>query len=173
MESRRLQSHCICVISTFSFILVLMVNSAFASQVGPNCLDRGVVIPTNDEQVLNWKHTTQNQFRARAHVQGVIEQIYKNKNGHQHFEIRLGPVDEDTLEIVYNESFGVLPELSLGMIVEACGDYITSTANTVSYSASPAGAIMHWVHKNPSSRGHESGYLIVNGILYGQSASAN
>lgn len=114
------------------------------------------------------KQSTPNQYLARAHVEGVVRQIYPEKNGHTHFEIALGPNPGDTLEVIYNSSFGSLPELDVGLKVEACGDYITSYASTHMYPASPDGAIIHWVHGNPSGHGHPSGFLVIEGVLYGQ-----
>ena len=57
------------------------------------------------------------------------------------------------------------------MSIEACGDYITSTAQSGPYPPSPDGAILHWVHMNPAGRGHDAGFLAINGTLYGQDAA--
>jgi hypothetical protein len=166
--------------------LLLTSLSAFASDLGPNdfepiyesyfanstasplCMSHGQALPVNDPQVVAWKHSTANQFLARAHVQGTVTRLYPDHNGHTHFEIQIAPTPDGTLEIVYNQSFGALPSLSPGMVVEACGDYITSIAQSGNYAPSPDGAILHWVHRNPSGHGHDSGYLVINGMLCGQ-----
>jgi hypothetical protein len=177
------------LLSTLTGILLLTSFSAFAfdspelnsgeldaiygypysssSQIPP-CLDRGQALPVENQQVMTWKHSTANQFLARARVTGTITRLFPDRNGHNHFEIQIAPTSDGTLEIVYNQSFGALPALSPGMSVEACGDYITSIAQSGSYPPSPDGAILHWIHRNPSGRGHASGYLIINGALYGQ-----
>ncbi|MGK5090317.1 DUF3465 domain-containing protein [Bdellovibrionota bacterium FG-2] len=134
----------------------------------PNCMSGTKVLENNNEQVLIWKSNTANQFLARAHVAGPITRLFADKNGHNHFEIQLGTGTDETLEVIYNKSFGTLPKLHLGMEVEACGDYITSTAQAGSYPPSPDGAIIHWIHRNPSGHGHDSGYLAIDGTLYGQ-----
>ena len=144
-----------------------LANSALA-QV-PSCLDdSGKPIAVNNSQVLQWKTSTSNQFLARAHVKGTVMDIYPDHSGHNHFAIDLDKNPSDGLEVVYNISFGQLPAIRVGMTVEACGDYITSNDATSQYPASPMGAIIHWIHRNPSPQGHKSGFLIINGQLYGQ-----
>jgi hypothetical protein len=147
----------------FAFPLAVWANSA------PPCFGNGnQELPIIDGQVVQWEHTTPNQFLARAHVAGPIVQTYPDQNGHTHFEIRIGNGPDDLLEVIYNQSFGPTPEPRIGMSVEACGDYITSDAPSGPYPASPAGAIIHWIHANPSGRGHAPGYLIMDGQLCGQ-----
>ena len=91
-------------------------------------------------------------------------QIFPDHSGHRHFSLKIGPADDNHIEVIYNLSFGNLPVPHLGDNVEACGDYITSIAQTGSYPPSPDGAIIHWVHRSPS--GHDSGYVILNGTKY-------
>ena len=137
--------------------------SAFAL---PNCLDnRGQVLGINNDQVLQWKAQTQNQFHSRGHVKGTLARTYPDYTGHSHFEIQIGSNNTDTIEVIYNQSFGELPELTAGQDVEICGDYITT--GTQGHGASPDGAILHWVHTNPSGQGHPSGYVAIDGVLYG------
>lgn len=157
-------------------ILVLIAMSAgptFAGTPAPNCLgSQGQSLPEMDAQVILWKTTTPNQFLARAHIVGAISDIYPDHNGHTHFAVIFNARPQDNLEIVYNQSFGMLPHLAVGMTVEACGDYITSDAPTTQYPASPAGAILHWIHRNPKGAGHPSGYLMINGSVYGQGSGS-
>ncbi|MGK5084332.1 hypothetical protein WDW37_13630 [Bdellovibrionota bacterium FG-1] len=133
-------------------------------------------LPINNADVLKWKQATQNQFHARGHVQGNIVKVYPDRNGHDHFAIKIGPNDADTVEIIYNQDFGTAPDTHSGVPVEACGDYITSTApspgpNGQVYPASPDGALVHWVHLAPPRSGHHSGFLMIGGILVGQGKS--
>lgn len=127
-------------------------------------------LPENNAQVLHWKRTTQNQFRERGHISGVITEVYANHNGHRHFAVRIGKYDEDTIEVIYNEDFGRLGKVAEGMTVKACGDYITSSGGSGPYPKSPDNAIIHWVHMNPQDRGHLPGYVEIDGHLYGQEA---
>lgn len=150
----------------------ITIASANAKVQSPmSCMANGVPISLNNEQVLEWKKSTPNQFRERGHVSGVVARVFPNKNHHNHFEIQIGSRPNDGLEVVYNMHFGPLPEIQTGMKVEACGDYITSTDQAGPYPPSPSGAIIHWVHVNPSGRGHDSGYLMIDGVLYGQDES--
>lgn len=135
----------------------------------PICVrKKGQTLEINAAEVIHWKHNTPNQYENRGHIQGNISKVYDNKNGHRHFEVTFhDKSDEDTIEIVYNESFGAMPELQLGMNVEVCGDYITATDVSGPYPPSPDGAILHWVHENPSGKGHPDGFVIIEGTVYG------
>ena len=143
---------------------------AFVPQASaPDCLDNsGKNITINNAQVIEWKTSTPYQFLARGHVEGIVRDIYPDHTGHHHFAIDLDSNPNDSIEVIYNVGFGELPAIKIGMKVEACGDYITSNAPTGQYQASPNGAIIHWVHRNPKPQGHKSGFLVIDGALYGQ-----
>lgn len=161
----------------FGLITLAISQFALAVDVPPPCIardrqtgrDHALVI--NNEHVLKLKKTTPNQTLSRAYVQGTYIQAYSDpSNGqHDHFSIQIGRTAQkvDRLEVVYNVEFGRLPRLQPGDTVEACGDYITSSAPTDRYRASPDDAIIHWVHENPRGKGHESGFLRINGVVYG------
>jgi hypothetical protein len=118
-------------------------------------------------QVLRWKLTTPNQFKARAIVTGRISQLYGVQGDHTHFAIQLGRDPREILEVVYNNGFGNLPPLRVGSVVIACGDYITATARSPQgHPASPAGAIVHWVHMSDNGN-HPSGFLQIDNVMYG------
>ena len=152
-----------------TLLIALLTPFALAhADTLPECLDVKGAIPVDNAQVLKWKTSTPNQFLARAHVSGTVEKIYPDKNGHNHFQIQIGPDARDTIEVVYNVSFGKLPKFGPGANIEACGDYITSDAATAEYPPSPDGAIMHWVHRNPKGHGHASGFVAIDGTVYGQ-----
>ena len=170
----------ISMLAVFAAVNLISVEGWAADEI-PNCPayslksenggDPGALQINNDE-VLNWKSRTQNQFHARGHVRGELVKIYPDRNGHEHFSIRIGVTEAETIEVVYNQAFGAMPEPELGMSVEVCGDYITSTApspgpNGQTYPASPDGAIIHWIHGAPQRSGHHSGWLYMNGVLVG------
>jgi hypothetical protein len=135
----------------------------------PDCPGfNGGSVGVNNDQVLQWESNTANQYLNRGHVVGNVVELYPDQNGHEHFAIQIGPDAGDRVEIVYNEDFGNVPTPSQGDQVEACGDYITSTAQSGPYPPSPDNAIIHWVHESPNPGKHPSGYLMVNGQLYGQ-----
>ncbi len=151
-----------------SLLVSLTANLAFADVSDVECLADGRAIEVNNEQVLNWKETTENQFKTRANVKGHVVQVLKDATGHDHFILQIGELETDIIEVVYNQEFGGIPEIELGEEIQACGDYITSNAKTKKYLPSPAGAIIHWVHLSPHPERHESGFLIIKGQLCGQ-----
>ena len=134
------------------------------SQVDETCLSHGKPLDIINGQVLTWKTSTANAFLARARIQGTVDQLFPDHSGHRHFSLKIGPQAQDHIEVIYNLSFGKLPVPKMGDSVEACGDYITSIAQTGSYPASPDGGIIHWVHRSPGH--HEQGYVILNGVKY-------
>jgi len=134
----------------------------------PDCIgDEREPLDVDNNQVLNWKTNTPNQFKARANVLGEVVRIFADRSSHNHFEIKIGPKNTDVLEVIYNKSFGTLRDPQEGMKVQACGDYITSFEKAGPYPASPSGAIIHWVHFNPREGGHPHGFLIIDGELFG------
>ncbi len=133
-----------------------------------HCIDtNGKELNDDPGKVINWKLSTANQFKARARVSGTISKIFSDQNGHNHFEIKIGPNDNDTLEVIYNISFGSLGSIKTGMNVDTCGDYITSNAPTGTYPASPDGAIIHWIHATNNPQKHLGGFLIIDNVVYG------
>lgn len=152
------------IVTALSLLLSFNAHADFGA---PDCLAGKSAIAIDNDQVITWKRTTKNQFHARGHVRGVLRQEYPDRSGHHHLQIQIdGSATNDTLEVVYNDSFGRLPAMKVGTVIEACGDYITSNQPTRRYPASPDGAIIHWVHKS-RSKNHESGYLIIDGRTSG------
>lgn len=140
---------------------------------GLECKGDGVGnIGINNDQVLKWKESTPNQFKARAHVMGRIVNTLLDRQSHLHIEIDLndGPqvARNEHLEVIYNKKFGGVPPYRAGMILQACGDYITATKSTGSYKPSPVGAIIHWVHMSPDPQRHAGGFLAIDGQVTGQ-----
>lgn len=158
-------------VSTMRSLVLTIIFSGFftvsafaAGTIDETCLDHGKSLEVINQQVLVWKSSTANAFLARARIEGTVDQIFPDHSGHRHFSLKIGPNPTDHIEVIYNLSFGNLPVPTIGMSVEACGDYITSIAQTGSYPPSPDGGIIHWVHRSP--HGHEAGYVILNGIKY-------
>ena len=139
----------------------------------PSCMYSGHSVDFNEDQVIGWKAQGRSQFHGWGHVRGVLTQVYSGPNEdsgpHEHFqvEIRDDRGDSTTLEVIYNQVFGRLPSLHEGMSVEACGEYITSNRPTKRYQPSPDGALLHWVHQNPKNPEQRSGFLILDGKMYG------
>lgn len=141
----------------------------------PDCVNnRGNSMSVNNEQVLQWKKTTQNQFKDRGFIKGTLVGVYDSSKSHLHLDVFLGndgtdQTGRDTdIEVIYNQEFGqVSGRLNPGVEVIACGDYITSNRATNRYPASPLGAILHWVHKRMGGE-HPNGFLMIDGKMYGQ-----
>jgi hypothetical protein len=145
----------------------LAVATSWADSA-PDCPDfNGGSVAVNNQQVLQWETTTANQYTSRGHVSGNIVELYPDRNGHEHFAIQIGPNAGDRIEIVYNQDFGAVPAPRVGDQVEACGDYITSTAQSGPYPPSPDNAIVHWVHSSPNPSRHPSGFMMINGTVFG------
>ena len=151
-----------------AWVLLFFVLSFSVAQAQlPNCQSTdGSILPVDDAQVLKLKISTPNQFLTRAHVKGLIANVFPDHSGHKHIEVKIGNGPNDTIEVVYNESFGALPALASGMSIEACGDYITANAATSQYPASADGAILHWVHR--STGAHLGGFVAIDNSVFGQ-----
>ena len=129
----------------------------------------------NNDQVLQWKKSTPNQYLNRGYIKGTLVGVYDATKGHLHLDVFIGndgtgTTGKDTdLEVIYNQEFGTVDtsQLKPGAQVIACGDYITSTKQSGPYPPSPLGAILHWVHKAMNDN-HPSGFLMIDGRLYGQ-----
>lgn len=131
-----------------------------------NCMDHGNVLTDMNDQALQWKAHQASGFQARALVSGVVDEVFPDHSGHRHFSIKIGPQADDHIEVIYNVNFGAMPLPQAGEAVSACGDYIVATEQNGGYPPSPDGALIHWVHKSPHA-GHDSGFVILNGVLYG------
>lgn len=126
----------------------------------------------NNTEVLYWRDTQSvpNGYLDRANVTGSVLGVYPDATGHNHFLIQIGPNSTDVLEVIYSQDFGPLPQITRGMQVHVCGDFIKSDAPYHGYPASPAGAIVHWVHASDNPN-HPAGYVELDGVVYGQDMS--
>lgn len=148
-------------------VWVLSIGSAVGASLPP-CLENGSpgMLPVMNDQVIQWKQVTKNSYQDRALVAGRVVRLLLERPGHTHIEISLDDKAGESIEVVYNTVFGELPKIVPGMQAAACGDYIT----TKGQKNTPLGAIVHWVHYNPGDRDggvHEHGYLVLDGVVYG------
>ncbi len=156
-----------------SFLSLFLTFAAWGrSSENATCRARGEAISFNNSQVLQWKSSTPNAWQGRGHVQGLVVETLRERDTHLHFLLKIGPNPRDVVEVVYNNSFGDLPELNPGSQVVVCGDYITAHSQNGKYPPSPAGAIIHWVHGSPNGR-HEDGFVAVGGRVFGQRGQMN
>ena len=147
--------------------LLGLSSSALAQQKQIECAAHNRPLPINNQAVLAWKASSRNEFKDRAHIEGLLLKNYADHSGHHHYQIQIGDLNTETVEVIYNESFGNIPQLQAGAKFEVCGDYITSNAPAGGYPASPDGAIIHWVHLSPNLKSHESGFVRINSEYYG------
>lgn len=147
----------------FASLTLVLGNQALAEDPSPECLDGSKVLQIDAPKVLGWISTSNNSFLARARVAGRISEVLPDQTGHDHFLIQIGPKQSDVIEAIYNAEFGKLPKLAVGQEAEACGDYIT-TKNDPKLHAQ---AIIHWIHKSDNPTKHESGYIKIDGLVYG------
>lgn len=158
-------------------LLVLSIaEKAFSAEI-PGCKgDDGENLSLMNETVLEWKTSKPNQFKERALIEGTFVRVTTDRTSHFQFNIQVGPDPiTDLVEVVYNKEFGEMPEPYVGMRVSACGDFINAFASSAGYPASPAGAIIHWVHMNPGDRNasHPDGYVVMDGELVGHDHSSS
>lgn len=156
---------------TMNLMIGFISTVSFSQSVIPSCLAGGQELLVNNTAVIQWKNNTQNQYRNRAHIQGTLVKVFPDQSGHHHYEIQIGSSQTDLIEVIYNEQFGPVPNVTVGAQVEACGDYITSNTPAGHFPASPDGAIIHWVHKSPNPKAHDSGFIVFNGVVCGQNSS--
>jgi hypothetical protein len=155
-------------------VSALAASACYAQDAdSAQCLDHGNPLSVMNDTVLQWKTSTQNDFRSRAWISGTVDEVFHDQTGHRHFSLKIGPGADDHIEIIYNQSFGAMPEPSQGDPAQACGDYITSFAQSGGYAPSPDGALIHWVHKSTEPAKHDSGFVILNGTVYGYSQSGS
>ena len=129
------------------------------------CMGNGQVLGDMDQEVLQIRATQPSGYKTRAYITGTVDQVFSDQTGHRHFSLKVGPNADDHIEVIYNQSFGAMPQAQIGDSAAACGDFIVATQSNGGYPPSPDGALIHWVHK--STGGHESGFVILNGVLYG------
>lgn len=156
--------------------LVILLNVVFSTAKAdaiPDCRDnKGNILPVMNEQALLWKSTKPNQYLQRALIEGTFVAVTLDRDSHFQFTVQIGKdPKKDLIEVIYNKSFGDIPEVKAGMKISACGDFINSFAPINGYPQSPAGAIIHWVHMNPktreNSKDHPDGYIVMGGTLVG------
>ena len=151
----------------FIALFMILGSLAQADATSPVCTSNHQPLPVNNDQIIKFKSQTPNGYHDRGHVTGKVTQIFPDATNHNHFEITLLATPATTLEIIYQQSFGRLPDLQVGDSIEACGDYITSNDNFNGYKPSPDGAIIHWVHRGSGHEAHDDGYVMVNGVVFG------
>lgn len=145
-------------------IFLLCFSSLSFAGGYPACKDKNQQVSLSNDDVIKWRDNMEPKFLARAFIKSKIYGVIEDRQNHIHFEVDLDgdfATSDDRLEVIYNTKFGAVPEFRQGDPLIACGDFIVDPY-------SPTKAVLHWVHKNPKDKGHDDGYLVINGILTGQ-----
>lgn len=100
----------------YSLVILVCFNrvALAGSDLDRTCLDHGKPLEIINAQVLQWKTSTANAFLARARIEGTVDQVLPDHSGHRHFSLKIGPQAEDHIEVIYNLSFGHLPNSNGG-----------------------------------------------------------
>ena len=145
-------------------------TSGANQEATPACKSNGQDLPVMNEQVLQWRASQPSGYRTRALISGTVDSVFPDATGHRHFSLKVGAGPTDHIEVIYNEAFGAMPQPQVGDTASACGDFIVATGTNNGYPPSPDGALIHWVHAS-NSASHDSGYVVLDGNLYGNSSS--
>lgn len=146
------------------FTAILLFSSLGFAGGYPACKDKNQQVDLSNDDIIKWRDNMEPKFLARAFVKTKIVGVLEDRQNHIHFEVDLDgdfSTSDDRLEVIYNTKFGAVPEFRQGDTLIACGDFIVDPY-------SPTKAVLHWVHKNPKDKGHDDGYLVINGTLTGQ-----
>jgi hypothetical protein len=158
----------------FAFLSLVFVSSvAFAANL-PECFDRdGNSMRVDNARVLRMKRETKNQYKDRAFVQGVLVGVVQERKSHLHLDVFLGETPDgrgkdSDIEIIHNKAFSAPNgrELTAGMEVAVCGDFINAFKQAGNYPPSPMGAIIHWTHMSTRSN-HPAGFVVIDGEVFG------
>lgn len=144
----------------YSALLYLFQTLSYANF---SCLDKKEPLQIDNNKAINIKLFQGHGFKTRAYLKGIAIQEIKKSQGHTHIEVDLNLSSEDNddqIELIFNNQYGVLPEIKGGEEIVMCGDYIVDH-----YSKNKA--IIHWVHKSPNQKKHNHGFIIINNVVYG------
>ena len=157
---------------------IWMVGQAFAEDLNstwadpaPPCLsaDRKSALSNMNQQVYQWLMVDPSGQFHRALITGTITNLYgvqKGQEEHTHFAIDINGDQRGDVEVIYQDDFGALPPLKVGMQITACGDYKTEQMPSSMHG------FIHYVHSNDGERdngtcSHPDGYLMINNTVIG------
>lgn len=143
-------------------LLLCLPSLAFANRT--ICKSGDDVLPFNEGQVIEWLSSKgQKRFISRAHIQGIIVRMIEDRQNHIHLEVDMDTdlnTKTDRVEVIFNTNFGTLPQFRPNDPIIACGDFVLD-------KYSPLKGVIHWLHLNPKNKGHEHGFLVINGVMVG------
>ena len=99
-------------ILTAHLVIGFFTATSFAQSAVPSCLSGAQELLVNNAAVIQWKNNSKNQYRNRAHIQGTLVKVFPDHSGHHHYEIQIGGNQSDLIEVIYNEQFGPVPNVS-------------------------------------------------------------
>ncbi|WP_253715987.1 DUF3465 domain-containing protein [Bdellovibrio bacteriovorus] len=145
-------------------IFGILLSASLSLAAGyPACKDKKRTLEFNQDMLLNYRDQMEPKFKTRGFIKGTLIKVIEDRQRHVHFEVDLdgdAETSDDRIEVIYNTSFGSLPDYGPGAEIIACGDFIVDPY-------SPLKAVLHWLHHSPKQKAHDDGYLVINGQVLG------
>jgi hypothetical protein len=144
--------------------LPLFAANANAFTATPDCVKSGDTLSINNTEILKLKVTTEDGTPAGAYVEGTYMKKYASSDFGRHFQMKIGPQTQDTIEVYYSDD-AKLPSLRSGDHLVVCGRYATNRNGFYGNPKSPDGAYINQT-STAWSEYAEDGFILVNGRLY-------
>lgn len=146
-----------------AILVILLMAFAEQAQAMPACMDKKTSLSLENTAPEKYKAFMEKGFKTRLLLKGIIVEQTENRQGHTHFTVDLDndlSTSDDRVEAIYNNEYGELPTIKGGEETVLCGDFIVDPY-------SPQKAVIHWLHKSPSTKKHDHGFVAISGVTYG------
>jgi hypothetical protein len=146
-----------------ALLVILLIVLAEQVHAAPACMDKKTSLSIENTAPEKYIAFMEKGFKTRLLLKGVIVEQTENRQGHTHFIVDLDnnmSTTDDRVEAIYNNEYGDLPTIKGGEEAILCGDFIVDPY-------SPQKAVIHWLHKSPSIKKHDHGFVVINNVLYG------
>lgn len=131
----------------FNFLILVLIFGFQLDATELCYVTDNVLTEIDNESVLNAKENLPDGTIQWAWIRGTMLRQTNPTDRHYKFAVQIGPLETDTVELVYNKRFGTLPLPAAGDIVEACGEMIVNRDGTLRYNGSPEGVLIHKLHE--------------------------
>lgn len=146
-----------------AILVILLMALAEQAHAIPACMDKKTNLSVENTAPEKYKAFMEKGFKTRLLLKGTIVEQTENRQGHTHFTVDLDAnmaTTDDRIEAIYNNEYGELPSIKGGEETILCGDFIVDPY-------SPEKAVIHWLHKSPSTKKHDHGFVVINSVIYG------
>lgn len=146
-----------------AILVILLMALAEQAHAIPACMDKKTNLSVENTAPEKYKAFMEKGFKTRLLLKGTIVEQTENRQGHTHFTVDLDAnmaTTDDRIEAIYNNEYGELPSIKGGEETFLCGDFIVDPY-------SPEKAVIHWLHKSPSTKKHDHGFVVINSVIYG------